>query len=148
MVRFTSIILLHVCVDVLWPKPNNPLSVELLTPLDPIKLLSHGLHHIHISPHTVNHSFVQNRHSPSEKSIQAALYAVLNGLLPAPMSCLFEPKAKDRKQLDLIVVNGKDKLVGYELKVNNSTEGEIRKLLELAKVYASKTPPKNNKGNK
>ena len=71
MVRFTSIILLRVCVDVLWPKPNNPLSVELLTPLDPIKLLSHGLHHI--SPPTINHSLVQNRHGPSEKSIQAAL---------------------------------------------------------------------------
>ena len=58
----------------------------------------------HISPTTINLPLVQSRNGPSD-----TLYAVLNGLLPAPMSRLFGPKAKDREQLDLIVVNGKDK---------------------------------------
>jgi hypothetical protein len=42
------------------------------------------------------------------------------------MICLFEAKAKDREQLDLLVVHETDKLAGYELKVND-TEADLRR---------------------
>ena len=129
-VRFTSCVILRVCINVLWPKPNNRLRAEDLVPFNPIKLLKYGLPHV--SPAILQHPSVRNKHGPAEKSFQAAVYSVFNGLLPKPMGCLFEPKAKDREQLDLIVVSGNEKLAGYELKVSNITQAD----LDQAKRYA------------
>ena len=134
-VRFTSCVILRVCIDFLWPKPNSRLTEEELVPFDPIKLLKYGLPHV--SPAILQHPLVRNKHGPVEKSFQVALYSVFNGLLPKSMRCLFEPKAKDIEQLDLIVVSGNEKLAGYELKVNNTTEADLRKSLEQAKRYAN-----------
>ena len=129
-VRFTSYVILRVCINVLWPKPNNRLRVEDLVPFNPINLLKYGLSHV--SPAILQHPLVRNKHGPAEKGFQAALYSVFNGLLPKPMGCLFEPWAKDRDQLDLIVVSGNKKLAGYELKVSNITQADLIKSLDQA----------------
>jgi len=109
------------------------LSIDDISPFDAIKLLTYGLPHI--SPATIKHALVQNKDGPAEPSFQAALYSAFNGLLSTSMICLFEAKAKGREQLDLLVVDGTDRLAGYELKVND-TEADLRKDFKQAKGYA------------
>jgi hypothetical protein len=87
-----------------YSRPTDRFSIEDISPLfDAIKLLTYGLPHIF--PTTIRDVLVQNKHGPAELSFQAALYSAFNGLLPTSMICLFEAKAKDREQLDLLVVS-------------------------------------------
>ncbi|KAG0003899.1 hypothetical protein BGZ80_005724, partial [Entomortierella chlamydospora] len=70
-VRFTSVIILHICIDVLRPQPENRLSREEIG--DPINLLKLGLQCI--SPSTVAHPLVQNKFGSQESSFHMALFS-------------------------------------------------------------------------
>jgi hypothetical protein len=73
-IRFTSCIMLRLCVDTLWPRPTDRLLVEDISPFDPIKLLTYCLPHF--SPPVIKHILVQNKDGPAEASFHAALYSV------------------------------------------------------------------------
>ncbi|KAK3806979.1 MAG: hypothetical protein J3Q66DRAFT_392674 [Benniella sp.] len=91
-VRFTSGIILRICINVVWPRPMDRLSSNEVA--NATNVLEVGLRNT--SPSTVVHPLVQGKYGPQENAFQAALYAAFNGLLPIDMKCLFEAKAKDR----------------------------------------------------
>jgi len=68
MIRFTSCIILRVCVDTLWPKPKNRLPAEGLEPFDPIKILAYGLQHMY--PATITNQLVRHEYDPVGSSFQ------------------------------------------------------------------------------
>ena len=134
-IRFTSCVILHVCIESLWPRPENRLLESDLVSAE--NLLKHGLQNIY--PPTVVHEWVQNKEGPAEASFQAALYSVFNGLLPTSMMCLFEVNAHGKEKLDLLVVKdseGLEKWAGYELKVKKISESDFKEPLKQAKKYA------------
>ena len=105
-IRFTSCVILRVCIESLWPRPENRLLESDLVSAE--NLLKHGLQNIY--PPTVVHEWVQNKEGPAEASFQAALYSVFNGLLPTSMMCLFEVNAHGKEKLDLLVVKDSEGL--------------------------------------
>ena len=128
--------MLRVCIDTVWPQPSSRPLLEDVQPFDPVQILEYGLSHIY--PDTIRDQLVQKKYGPAESSFQAALYCALNGLLPEPMVCLFEPRAKDQDRLDLIIVDKTNelKLGGYELKTNSLTRSEFKKSFKQARGYA------------
>jgi len=130
--RFTSGIILRICIDTLWPRPRNRLSREEIG--DAINILGLGLQCI--SPPTVVHPQVCNKNGPQENAFQVALYAALNGLLPTTMMCLFEAKAKNKDHIDLMLTENSQTRFGYELKVNAITKSDFKSHLEQASKYA------------
>ncbi|KAL1914221.1 uncharacterized protein VTP21DRAFT_9644 [Calcarisporiella thermophila] len=129
-VSFTSCIILRVCIGVVGPKSNY----RLTDIPDPIELLALGLQQI--TPETINDERVRNRSGPSETSFQAALFSVWNSLVPSPMKCLVEMRARNQDTIDLMVVNGQNNWAAYELKVNKVTTAEFRAAIQQAKKYA------------
>ncbi|KAF9368854.1 hypothetical protein CPB97_004197, partial [Podila verticillata] len=130
--RFTSGIILRVCIDALWPQPKNRLSREEIG--DPINILKLGLQCI--SPSTVVDPLVRNKFGPQENGFQVALFSALNGLLPTTMKCLFEARAKDKDRIDLMLTENDRNLFGYELKVNAITQSDFKDHLKQASKYA------------
>lgn len=101
MVRFTSGILLRVCINSVWPRQRNPLSKKDIR--SPVNLLELGLQKI--SAATIVDSQVQNKHGPQESSFQSALFSAFNSILQDNMVCLFETRAAGWTQLDLMVTD-------------------------------------------
>ncbi|KAF9987559.1 hypothetical protein BGZ65_003112 [Modicella reniformis] len=131
-VRFTSGIILRICINAVWPQPKNRLSKEETG--DPINILTLGLQCI--SPSTVADPQVRNKFGPQENGFQIALFSALNGLLPTTMKCLFEAKAKDKDHIDLMLTENDRNLFGYELKVNMITKSDFKPHLKQAEKYA------------
>lgn len=134
-IRFTSCVILRICIENLWPRPKNRLLESDLVSAE--NLLKYGLQNIY--PPTVSHEWVQNKEGLSEASFQAALYSVFNGLLPTSMICLFEVNAHGKEKLDLLVVKDSEELekwAGYELKVKKISESDFKESLKQAKKYA------------
>ncbi|CAJ0633731.1 17123_t:CDS:2 [Entrophospora sp. SA101] len=125
-------IILRICINTVFPKPLQPLPINKV-PTDPIKLLELGLKHI--DPSTIIDDRVKNVDGSAERSLQAALYCVFNGLLPRPMLCLLEVKCSGHEQLDLMIVKGNENLVAYSFKVNNITSNDFNKALWQAVRY-------------
>ncbi|CAG8759153.1 16551_t:CDS:1, partial [Acaulospora morrowiae] len=131
LVCFTSCIILLVCIEALFPTTRESLPKHVLK--DPIELLIFGLKFI--DPSTIIDERVRNQ-GPSERTLQAALFRVLNGLLPYPMMCLFEVNASGRTHLDLMIVDNDEILATYSLKCNKISEADFRDPLKQAKIYA------------
>jgi hypothetical protein len=131
-VRFTSGIILRVCIETLWPRPLNRLSENEC--LDPIGLLALGLQSI--SPSNVTDPLVKNMFGPQESAFQIALYAAFHELLPDSMKCLFEARAENRDQIDLIIRGKDSNYFGYELKVNAVSQSDFKSHLKQATKYA------------
>ncbi|GJJ70719.1 hypothetical protein EMPS_03069 [Entomortierella parvispora] len=131
-VRFTSGIILRICIDAVWPQPEKRLSKKEIG--DPINMLKLGLQCI--SPSTVADPLVRNKHGPQECGFQVALFSALNGLLPRTMMCLFEAKAKNKDRIDLMLTENGQKLFGYELKVNAISQPDFKDHLQQASKYA------------
>jgi len=72
--RFTSSIILRVCIDTLWPRPKNRLLRNEV--IDPLALLTDDLQYI--SSATFTDKQVQNKFGPAEMNSQAALYSIFN----------------------------------------------------------------------
>jgi len=92
---------------------------------------------MHIDPATLVHTLVQNKAGPSEAAFQSAIFCVLNGLLPKPLLCLFEVKAKNRQNCDLAVTQV---MHYYEFKVNKITKADFMTKdgpIDQASKYAS-----------
>ncbi|KAG0001831.1 hypothetical protein BGZ79_004088 [Entomortierella chlamydospora] len=107
-VRFTSVIILHICIDVLRPQPENRLSREEIG--DPINLLKLGLQCI--SPSTVAHPLVQNKFGSQET------------------------RAKGKDQIDLMLTENNRNWFGCELKVNVISQSDFKDYLEQASKRA------------
>ncbi|CAI2193809.1 13946_t:CDS:1, partial [Funneliformis geosporum] len=131
-IRFTSCIILRVCLQAVWPRPENRLSEGVLR--TPIDLIKYGLQHV--TPRTIACELVKNKDGPAEASFQAALYAAFNGLLPTGMMCLFEVKAKSQDKLDLLVIKHNEKWAGYELKFNKISRADFNGPVTQAGKYA------------
>ncbi|KAF8974827.1 hypothetical protein BGZ52_009555 [Haplosporangium bisporale] len=130
--RFTSGIILRICIDTLWPQPKNRLSKEEIG--DPINILKLGLQCI--SPSTVVDPLARNTFGPQENGFQVALFSALNGLLPTTMKCLFEARTKDKHCIDLMLTENDRNLFGYELKVNAISQSDFKDHLEQVSKYA------------
>ncbi|CAI2182178.1 5609_t:CDS:1, partial [Funneliformis geosporum] len=85
-VSFTSNVIFRVVFWEVGPKPRNSLQIQDVK--DPIFLLAHTLQNV--TSATIVNEQVRNLHGPSEKAFQAAVYRVMNELLPISMNCLFE----------------------------------------------------------
>src|SRR5437879_3575014 len=99
-VTFTSNVIFRVVFEMVWPKPRKFLPMQDTT--DPLLLLIHTLQYINSA--TIVNTHVKNLHNPSEKAFQAAVFSVLNGLLPTSMTCLFEVKIQSHEALDLMLI--------------------------------------------
>ena len=126
--RFASGIILRICIDALWPQPNE--STIKGRKRDPINVLKLGLQCI--SPFTVVDPLVQNKFGPHENGFQVALFSALNGLLPTTMKCLFEARAKEKDRINLMLIENDQNLLGYELKVNVISQSDFKDHLEQA----------------
>ncbi|KAF9162373.1 hypothetical protein BGX20_001743 [Mortierella sp. AD010] len=131
-VRFTSVVILHICIDVLQPQPKNQLLREEIR--DPISLLKPGLQCI--SPFTVTHPLVQSKFGPQESNFHMALFSAINGLLPTTMKCLIEARAQGKGQIDLMLIENNRNWFGCELKVNVISQSDFKDYLKQTSKLA------------
>ena len=133
-VRFTSILILRVCIDIAFPKlgmdslPNDYID-------HPINLLMVALQHTH--PRRLKNLLTHNRHGPSESALQFELYAILRSILPKHWLCTSEARIHgQQRRLDLLVQDDGNPWAGFELKVNLISEAEFREPLRQAAGYS------------
>ncbi|CAI2170087.1 14179_t:CDS:2 [Funneliformis geosporum] len=115
-----------------WPKPRKSLQIRDVK--DPIFLLAHSLQNV--TPATIINERVRNLHGPSEKAFQAAVYRVMNELLPISMNCLFEVRIRKHVALDLMVIQNNNNWCGYESNVEKISSAQFRDPVKQAKRYA------------
>ncbi|RGB23853.1 hypothetical protein C1646_773905 [Rhizophagus diaphanus] len=130
-ISFTSNVIFRVVFREVWPKPN---FLQLQDVKDPLSLLVHALQNI--TPTTIIDKRVRNLHGPSEKAFQAAIFCVMNELLPISMECLFEVRIREHEALDLMVIQDNNDWCGYEFKVDKISSAQFKDPLKQAKRYA------------
>ena len=133
-VRFTSILILRVCIDIEFPKlrmdslPNDYID-------HPINLLKVALQHT--DPRRLKNILTHNRHGPIESAFQFELYAILRSILPKHWLCTSEARIHgQQKRLDLLVQDGDNPCAGFELTVNLINEAEFREPQRQAAGYS------------
>ncbi|KAF8430224.1 hypothetical protein EV426DRAFT_580528 [Tirmania nivea] len=133
-VRFTSILILRVCIDIVFPKLGmNSLPNDYID--HPINLLKVALQHTH--PRRLKNLLTHNRHGLSESAFQFELYAILRSILPKHWLCTSEARIHGRQtRLDLLVQDGGNPWAGFELKVNLISEAEFQEPLRQAAGYS------------
>ncbi|GBC01323.1 hypothetical protein RclHR1_04140008 [Rhizophagus clarus] len=131
-VSFTSNVIFRVVFREVWPKPGNSLQIQDVK--DPLSLLAHALQNI--TPATIINERVRNLHGPSEKAFQAAVFCVINELLPISMDCLFEVKIREHEALNLMVIQNNNNWCGYEFKVEKISSAQFKDPVKQAKRYA------------
>ncbi len=102
--------------------------------IDPLFLLTFALQNI--TPATIINTRVRNLHGPLEKAFQAAVFCVLNELLPASMRCLFEVRIRTHEALDLMVIKNDTNWSGHEFKVEKISAAKFKDPVEQTERYA------------
>ncbi|RIA81580.1 hypothetical protein C1645_744422 [Glomus cerebriforme] len=120
-ISFTSNVIFRVVFWEVWPKPGNSLQIQDMK--DPLSLLAHALQNI--TPTTIINER-RNLHGPSEKAFQAAVFCVMNELLPISMDCLFEVRIREHETLDLMVIRDNNDWCGYEFKVEKISSAQFK----------------------
>ncbi|POG58831.1 hypothetical protein GLOIN_2v1727254 [Rhizophagus irregularis DAOM 181602=DAOM 197198] len=130
-ISFTSNVIFRVVFREVWPKPN---SLQIQDVKDPLSLLVRALQNI--TPTTIINERIRNLHGPSEKAFQAAVFCVMNELLPTSMDCLFEVRIREHEALDLMVIQDNNDWCGYEFKVEKIFSAQFKDPVKQAKRYA------------
>ncbi|CAB4488000.1 unnamed protein product [Rhizophagus irregularis] len=130
-ISFTSNVIFRVVFREVWPKPN---SLQIQDVKDPLSLLVRALQNI--TPTTIINERIRNLHGPSEKAFQAAVFCVMNELLPTSMDCLFEVRIREHEALDLMVIQDNNDWCGYEFKVEKISSAQFKDPVKQAKRYA------------
>ncbi|CAB5360087.1 unnamed protein product [Rhizophagus irregularis] len=130
-ISFTSNVIFRVVFREVWPKPN---SLQIQDVKDPLSLLVRALQNI--TPTTIINERIRNLHGPSEKAFQAAVFRVMNELLPTSMDCLFEVRIREHEALDLMVIQDNNDWCGYEFKVEKISSAQFKDPVKQAKRYA------------
>lgn len=132
--RFTSTIIFRYCTDIITERKRKPLPREMVTNL--ATLLRFAI--AELSPEQLASKHTQNLHGPSEASFHFEIYSALNAILPEGMQCFSEANARNRDQVDLLIMDGegKDYWGCITLKVGKHSENDMKEPYNQAKKYA------------
>jgi hypothetical protein len=135
LVSFTSGLIFRACIHSVFPKRTSRLK-EILPP---IALLEKALSYVRPSQLDIRRS--SNLTGPSEHMFQIELYSVFRELLPDTWRCGSEahPEQGDTKyRMDLLIMSDDRNRIGYELKVDKTTDKELKESIEKGLKYSRK----------